>query len=378
MKNKLIIINIILITIITALTLILLLGYYPELPNTEIICIEPKVNLTYDACYDIEKNNISLKIANNDNIYSLEKISLEFRDMLTNTFQLFPIPNKGSAEQYFFSSKKNPVKLILKITLDNASSEICSESTNIILLKNCYSKEISINLNISGNASNVPDNTGQSPAAGALPSIIGKSEFLRISCKSNWACADWEECIDGIQRRDCSDLSKCLIPADTPYFARFCDSSCKENWQCEWSKCTNGYTSPSCKDLSNCNTEYSKPSLISCNKNTACTPKIYCTDWSDCSISYTFEDLLSGIEELRGKKSRYCADSNKCIPPIIEESYCSVKVDITTKEVIICGKTYLEVRDKLTGKLLSRVDYSKISDNLDINLFLSEEPIAVC
>lgn len=378
MKNKISITIIILAMIITVLT-IFLLRRYSESPAVKISCIEPKINLAYNACYDVVKNSISLKITNNENVYNLKKISIEFRDDLTSAFQVTPLPSKGSAEQYTFNSKKNPVKLSLNIGLENTPSEICSESTKVMLLKDCDSKDISINLSISDNSSaNIPKSAEQSSAANALPAIIGKSGLPSVSCKSYWTCAAWEECINKIQRRECLDLSKCPIPTDPPYFARFCNNSCKENWQCEWGQCINGYTQPSCKDLSNCSTEYSKPSSILCNKNTACAPKIYCSDWSDCSINCKFEDLLLGIEELRGKKSRYCIDSNKCILPVIEESGCSIKVDIMTKEVNICGKTYLEIRDKLTGKILSRVDYSKISDKLDINLFFSEEPTTVC
>jgi len=378
MKNRVIIINIIILALITALSLIIILRYYSETPSAEIGCIEPRIDIKYESCYDILNNKISLKITNNENAYDLKRISLEFKDPSLKTFEIFPVPIKNSTEQYSFNSQKNPMKLTLKINLEKTPLGTCNESTKIIILKNCDipSQDVLINLSTSDSS---PESSNQNSATNTLPpKLVGKDELFIPSCKSNWACTGWEECINGIQRRDCSDMSKCLIPIDAPDFTRFCDGSCRENWQCEWSNCINGYTKPTCKELSNCNTEYSKPSSIPCNKNTACAPKIYCTDWSSCSISYTFEDLLSGIEELRGKKSRYCIDSNKCILPAEEEDYCSVKVDIITKEVNICGKNYLEVRDSLTGNLLSRVDYSKISDKLDINLFFSKEPIITC
>ncbi|MFH1711544.1 MAG: hypothetical protein ABH840_04490 [Nanoarchaeota archaeon] len=378
MKKRTITINIIIIAMITLLTLIILLRFSSENQETEISCLEPRVNLTYEACYNIATSNISLKITNNENTYNLNRIDLEFRNPSLEIFQLFPLPDKGSTEEYSFNSEKNPVKLTLKENLEKTPSEICNESTRIIILKYCdySSKAISIDLKIGNNS---PTDLPKTPAQITLPGKSPEGDiFYGLSCESNWACTAWEECIDGIQRRDCSDLSRCLIPSYTPDFTRFCDNSCKENWQCEWSKCINGYTKPTCKYLSNCNTEYSKPSIVPCSKNTACIPKIYCTEWSDCSISYKFEDLLSGIEELRGKKSRYCVDSNKCILPIVEEDYCSIKVDITTKEVTICGKRYLEIRNRLDGKLLSRIDYSKVSNKLDLTLFISKEQDITC
>ena len=58
---------VIILAIILSLSLIVLLRFYSESPPVETSCIEPKVNLTYNACYDMAKSSVSLKINNNEN-----------------------------------------------------------------------------------------------------------------------------------------------------------------------------------------------------------------------------------------------------------------------------------------------------------------------
>lgn len=43
-----------------------------------------------------------------------------------------------------------------------------------------------------------------------------------IVCISDWKCSGWTECIDGIQNRECSDISQCAFPGNKPIGQQEC------------------------------------------------------------------------------------------------------------------------------------------------------------
>jgi len=56
------------------------------------------------------------------------------------------------------------------------------------------------------------------------PSSGGSSGGARRTCKENWTCTDWEECIDGIEKRTCSDENKCGTKKNKPIENRTCEA----------------------------------------------------------------------------------------------------------------------------------------------------------
>jgi hypothetical protein len=107
-----------------------------------------------------------------------------------------------------------------------------------------------------------------------------------------------------------------------------------------------------------------------------CVPEIVCDEWSECKVSYGLNDLIKGIENVQGVHSRNCRDIKGCVYAITEIGKCSLNIDIYTKKVEWCGKSYLGIFDKLNNQLLAKIDYSK--KQLNINLRENKEYCEHC
>jgi hypothetical protein len=366
MEKKVFVINIIIIVcIITIIAILVAIYIYSgEKPSEE--CVDPSayMNLRYDVCYGAYSKNLLINVIRGRDIYDIQNITMSFKDSIEETTTIKNIPVPGETKSYKIYSSKNPgeVTFSLNVSIEE-NLNFCKDKT--IFVRSCgISEELNLTGNISqvGTSSNITSNftvTKPTPSADLLsPDLVNKNGIWEPICKSEWICSDWEECTEGIQKRDCNDKNSCFISTSIPDFARPCDNICRESWQCEWSSCIDGNSVPTCIDKNSCGTEYSKPKEVDCGIK-KCTPDLQCGNWSNCKTNYEFNDLNSGIQNLEGIKSRLCEDKNNCVNSQYETQNCSMKLNIYSKSVVWCGKKYIEIYDKTTNKMLSRIKNDK-------------------
>jgi hypothetical protein len=119
--------------------------------------------------------------------------------------------------------------------------------------------------------------------------------------------------------------------------------------------------------LNNCGTEAEKPDQVACDeisedirdeisdKDGGCDAKWQCGEWGECESSYTLKEVLEEEVSTSGFKSRNCVDTTECANDRIERRPCSVSVPIDAETVEWCEETYIEIYEKDTKKLVSRV-----------------------
>jgi hypothetical protein len=151
----------------------------------------------------------------------------------------------------------------------------------------------------------------------------------------------------------------------------YVNSTCKENWTCEWTLCDEeGYSAPiNCTDKNNCGTNRDYPKQRICQ----CTADWLCSDWSECQAIYTINDVLKGKVSSQGKTSQFCNDTVKCYNDTMFEEDCNLTIPITAEKVIWCNDSYVNIKNKFTGSLVSRVKETQISDikKVDIGFVVS-------
>lgn len=360
-------INHIIILNIISVIILVLIGFFAtslfqNKNSAECFDASSATTLKYSLCYDENLNSVIMSATRDLDSYKITKIEVSFTDTIAKNFRI-DSPLSNEVKRYNFTAVKNPGKARVFIELETSLTQ-CQEPKTI-LIKSCGED---INLSTNLGSTNKTLNSPGKKSDFLSPKLI-KSQNLSSICSSNWACGNWESCDENIQRRICIDTSHCLVQTNIPDSARNCNETCKEDWSCEWSTCENGITTPSCFDANSCGTEYSKPNKLSCTKAPeGCNPDIYCEEWSQCNINLGILKLAQNLPEIQGTKSRLCRDKNACTSPIYEFQTCAIRVDIYTKEVDWYGEKYLEVYDRLTDKLLSRVRYS--GSNLDLNFYL--------
>lgn len=363
--NKIFVINIsILLIIFLAIIITLVIYLQIGLGKDPGECIDANsvVNLAYNGCYDATNSQILIIMTRGADGYNINGLTLSYTDDTTHRVTIKNIPKNNEIKRFNFPASINPEKARILVDIETNLNP-CANPRNIIITPctgiNSYS-------NISENSGSVNITNQDSDN---LPSLVNNT-FI-TSCISNWNCGGWEECRGEIQKRNCQDSNLCSIQTDTPDFTKYCNGSCIEDWQCQWSACTDGFTTPTCTDRNNCGTNFKKPGKISCREASSCSPNIICGDWSECKLNLDVVDLLN-IQNVRGQKSRLCRDSKNCAPPTYEFQECSSSVNIYTKEIEWYGEKYLEVYDKLTDKLLTRVKYSSGNlPSIDLNFYLN-------
>lgn len=86
-----------------------------------------------------------------------------------------------------------------------------------------------------------------------------------------------------------------------------------------------------------------------------CNENFECGNWSECEISYSLDNLLAGIEEISGSRSRFCKDLDDCLGDRIEKERCVVAIPIYAKKIKWCGETWIEIYQRDTNEILSRI-----------------------
>lgn len=330
-------------------------------------CVDVKKisGFEYDACYDAYSKMIFLKIKRNNEDYNISLLKISFVDFVSRSYDLGDIPGAGESKAYKLESDKNPQNIDISLDVVHNFIEPICEGSERVFVEYCPT----------GIGKGEGSGVSVSPLEGVeidefvevedvqnsnsdvfTSELIDDSKVWDFKCKSKWDCEDWGVCVDGIQHRDCVDISKCAVSRDFPKTVRRCDGGCVENWECEWSSCEDGYSIPSCRDLNGCGTKFDIPKKLFCEEGGNCVSEIKCGEWSECEIDYNFLDLIgSNIADLHGSKSRVCEDLKRCIPSQKEVRACSVSVDIYTNKFKKCGEDYIGVYNAFNNELLAVV-----------------------
>ncbi len=101
-----------------------------------------------------------------------------------------------------------------------------------------------------------------------------------------------------------------------------------------------------------------------------CNPNYLCSPWSECEVSFDSENLLLGDGWFAGKRNRICFDSNNCYSTIRDSEDCLIELNVSSKEVNICGINYIEIYDTTNDKLLARTRDLRYSNFQAIEIFL--------
>jgi len=212
-----------------------------------------------------------------------------------------------------------------------------------------------------------------------------------LICEEDWECGEWGECIDGIQNRTCNDLNECGTELNKPVESQTCEVICEEDWVCSWTQCSEGDEfsyAYDCVDLNDCGTEGEKPTQKACileeqeelreqeKTRTGCDSIWVCGDWGTCDADYDVEEVLLENIAPTGVQKRECIDETGCANPKIEKRPCSVAVPVETKVTEWCFEEYVEVYEKSSKKLVSRVKKEKLGftelKSIDISFITGE------
>ncbi|MEM4181917.1 MAG: hypothetical protein QXX68_02060 [Candidatus Pacearchaeota archaeon] len=194
---------------------------------------------------------------------------------------------------------------------------------------------------------------------------LGISPFCKdgfcYGCLSDRDCRDGF-CINGKCEINCNLTCKDLGYECGEYF--FCGKivSC--------GNCSSGFCNKGrCSKL---------PEDISKLKEGDCEADFLCSPWSECKVFFDFEKVILGKDWFKGKKERVCFDKNKCYSGFIEKEDCYLKREVFFREVTLCGKKYIEIYDKKTNELISRLTDSRYSKKSLVEIFLLPEVSFLC
>ena len=216
-----------------------------------------------------------------------------------------------------------------------------------------------------------------------LNETCSNHQCIPTPCIPDWQCGRWDNCINNTQTRTCGDLNKCNISIPEIFETRYCptnitNDTCIENWQCDWTSCdeSNYRYSTNCTDTNNCGTTYIKPnSWQDCN----CIP-IWKCKFSECMVSYDITKIIRGVPIRDGIKKLFCRDLNICENSTINFVNCSLISEVEADISEFCHEKYVEIKDKKTGKIVSRLKQSYLEEvkKVDISLTASENLSGYC
>jgi len=347
-------------------------------PPEECIEVNKVTSFVYDICYDAYSKNIFIEAERSIDTYHINALKISFFDFMERSYTLGDVPNSKEFRAYKIPAEKNPQNIYVSLDIvKDFSAPICEEPRSLFV-RYCpiTNQDEEVNVSLSplvgvgvDDFIEIERSAQQNSDVMGL-NLVDKERVWKSQCESHWECGAWEDCDEGVQKRECKDVKDCFIPTEVPDTTKYCDGTCVENWECEWSDCRGGFTTPECKDLNSCGTSYNIPQKLECGGDKQCLPDIQCTGWSTCEVDYNFMDLVEGeINTLGGSKSRFCVDSNGCVDSQQEVKECSIGVDIYTKRFSKCGQDFIGVYNRLNNDLIARI--SEGSDKkpyLNINL----------
>ena len=381
------------INIIILIIIVLALIYFvfkfalpePEVEQEECVDVNNVASFIHNTCYDAYTKSILMELERSYDLYNIKSISISFFDLSEKFHKIIEVPGINQTKSYKISAEKNPENINFKLDIiKDFASPVCSEP-RVFFVKYCppgTSKE-TIEGGIESGKDSGYVSVGEEPIRGESDTLsinlVEKERIWESKCKSSWTCSEWENCVSGVQKRDCTDKNQCFIPTDLPDFTKFCGGACTERWECSWSDCSGGFTTPTCEDLSRCGTKYNIPQKLECKEEKEkCSPDIECTEWTECKADYNFIDLVTGTEEIRGTKSRVCNDENSCSQTKYETKNCSLGVDIYTRRIRKCGVNYIGIYNKLTNQLIAKIEQSQAKDKQYLNIQITNKEQEDC
>ena len=174
-----------------------------------------------------------------------------------------------------------------------------------------------------------------------------------------------------------------LCELDDKTIIRECENLCEEKWECEWTLCVENDTLTypyDCVDLTGCGTETYKPTEpISCDDRPLdeCNESVWsCSVWGECDAKYSMKDILLGKVSIKGSMGRACKDSTEKCDDKSEKRPCDLTIPINAEKIKWCEEEYVEIKEKETNKLISRVKETEIPQTkeilkLDISFIIS-------
>jgi hypothetical protein len=205
-----------------------------------------------------------------------------------------------------------------------------------------------------------------------LGEICENANCTTAVCQEDWRCSAWSECVSGTQTRICLDNNKCGTTKIKPSELQQCEI-CEENWQCEWTICEEGdvYSEPyDCVDLNSCGTVSNEPSKVNCSdrpeeicydeSGQKIHPNWQCAKWQTCEAKYDLSDVLLDTSFVEGYKKRACHDLTGCKNNKIEKKLCDLFVPIEARKTEWCNESYVEIYNKETNTLVSRINEKEI------------------
>jgi len=377
--------NMLILLVIVAIFSVFLFDLFfgePASPEEKCVDVNNDPSFVYDACYDAYSKNIFLKLKRAQDPYEINQLKVSFFDEAGQSYKLDDVPDRSDVGAYKIPALKNPQNIDVVLTVKKDFSKPVCENSRRLFVTYCptgiHGDDFDVTISPLPGVGvedfiDIVRLIDQTSDIFSLD-IVDRERIWKSQCASNWDCSNWEECVDGVQRRSCEDKKDCFIPTDVPDSVRYCDGACVEDWQCEWSECNGGYVTPTCVDLNKCGTSFKIPKKLECDVSKDCVQDVQCGDWTICNVDYTFDDLdsLDQIQELTGVKSRICVDENSCVPGKEESKTCSVSIDIYTDRFVKCGVGFIGVYNKLDGKLIARINEGS-EDNPSLNIRLDDE-----
>ncbi|MEK6875057.1 MAG: NosD domain-containing protein [Nanoarchaeota archaeon] len=114
------------------------------------------------------------------------------------------------------------------------------------------------------------------------------------------------------------------------------------------------------------------------DKRFGCTGVIWsCKEWSSCMASYNIKDVFEGNINTSGVKERICEDLTLCRDDKTERKECDISIPVSIRNSEWCEENYVELYEKTTNKLVSRVKKQEIANfanlsRVDISFITTE------
>ena len=109
-------------------------------------------------------------------------------------------------------------------------------------------------------------------------------------------------------------------------------------------------------------------------KTGGCVPNLLCGEWGACEYVYGAGNVFAQSVFLTGEHSQSCSDLNSCASNYNQTQNCISEKKVNISQVEKCSKKYIEIRNSVTGELVSRLKLQP--GRLDIDLILGD--VAYC
>ena len=156
---------------------------------------------------------------------------------------------------------------------------------------------------------------------------------LVSACTTNYVCADWSACSEGLQQRVCHD------------------TGCGQQDITERRLCT--------------------------STGGTCTPHVICDDWTPCAYLQKTIDLFSNKISFSGIETRSCIDVNGCADNFTDEKECSDSYSVNFVKTTQCGETFITAVDAASSKPVSKISVNALMQK-ELNIAFLQDNFSYC